>query len=225
MARQFMRNLNRPILTKRTLKVGDTVDSEILMSYSGTDPEDLPDTVTILQSDTSFNAIGKFRLYETFTRLSPKDAWVYMGLCEKGSVINRSPGEARRVFICSPFAKDPEWSIRFARAACYEAFTNGCLPIAPHLYFTRFLREYGDGYEREYGIAAGHEMMRGCDEIVVYAVDGYISSGMQSDIAFAINQLAMQPHIITMTGAEAEEYMKEYLENAETFQGLKPAEE
>ena len=42
MARQFMRNLNRPILTKRTLKVGDTVDSEILMSYSGTDPEDLP---------------------------------------------------------------------------------------------------------------------------------------------------------------------------------------
>ena len=225
MARQFMRNLNRPILTKRKLKVGDTVDSEILMAYAGMDPEDLPDDVSILQSDCSSETIGKTMLYETFTRLGPKDAWVYIGLCEKGSVVNRSPGEARRVFICSPFAKDPKWSIRFARAACYEAFTNGCLPIAPHLYFTRFLHEGGDGYEREYGIAAGHELMKGCDEIVVYAVDGYISAGMHSDIAFAINQLAMQPHIITMTGEEAEEYMKMHLEDAEAFQGLKPAEE
>ena len=129
-----------------------------------------------------------------------------------------------RVFICSPYAGDPKWNIRFARAACYEAFTNGCLPIAPHLYFTRFLHEGGDGYEREYGITAGHELMKSCDEIVVYAVDGYISSGMQSDIAFAINQLAMQPHIITMTREQAEEYMKEYLEDAEAFQGLEPAE-
>ena len=225
MARQFMRTLNRPTFTKRTLKVGDTVDSAILMHYCGADPEDMPDTVTILQNDTNSETIGKLRLFETFTRSGPKDAWVYIGLCEKGSAINRSPGEARRVFICSPFKKDPEWGIRFARAACYEAFTNGCLPIAPHLYFTRFLHEGGDSYEREYGIAAGREMMKGCDEIVVYEIDGYISSGMQSDIAFAINQLAMQPHIIKMTRAEAEEYMEEYLEGAEKFQGLKPAEE
>ena len=225
MARKFMKRLNKPIVTRERMKVGDTVDSEIIMAFTGKDPEDLPDDAWLIQGDYYSDTIGKIRLMETFTRESKNDAWVYIGLCEKGSVVNRSPGEARRVFICSPFAKDPEWSIRFARAACYEAFTNGCLPIAPHLYFTIFLHEYGDGYEREYGIAAGHEMMRGCDEIVGYAVDGYISSGMQSDIAFAINQLAMQPHIITMTGAEAEEYMKEYLKNAEAFQGLKPAEE
>lgn len=225
MARKFMKRLNKPILTKERMKVGDTVDSEIIMSFTGQDPEDLPDDAWLIQGDYYSDTIGKIRLMETFTRESKNDAWVYIGLCEKGSVVNRSPSEARRVFICSPFAKDPKWSIRFARAACYEAFTNGCLPIAPHLYFTRFLHEGGDGYEREYGIAAGHELMRGCDEILVYAVDGYISAGMQSDIAFAINQLAMQPHIITMTGEEAEEYMKMHLEDAEAFQGLKPAEE
>ena len=207
------------------LKVGDSADSQIIKTITGQDPWDLDDNIVNLQADTPSDAIGDRRLFETFSRLNQNSAWIYMGLCEYAGHINRSPEGARRVFICSPFAKDPEWSIRFARAACYEAFTNGCLPIAPHLYFTRFLREYGAGYEMEYGIAAGHEMMRGCDEIVVYAVDGYISSGMQSDIAFAINQLAMQPHIITMTGAEAEEYMKEYLENTEAFQGLKPAEE
>lgn len=210
MARQFMRTLNRPTFTKRTLQVGDTVDSAILMYYCGADPEDLPDTVTILQNVTSSETIGKTHLFETFTRPGPKDAWIYTGLCEKGSVINRSPGEARRVFICSPFSDNPDWNVRFAEAACREAYENGCLPVAPHLFFTRFLKD-GDGLEREYGIAAGHELMKICDEITVYAVDGRVTAGMQSDIAFAINQLAMQPHIITMTGAEAEEYMRMYL--------------
>ena len=225
MTRRFMKRLNKPILTRERMRVGDTVDSEIIMTFTGQDPEDLPDNAHMIQGDYYSDTIGSIRLMETFTRESSLDAWVYVGLCEKGSVINKSPGEARRVFICSPYAKDPEWSIRFARAACCEAFTNGCLPIAPHLYFTRFLHEDGDGYEREYGIAAGHELMRLCDEILVYAVDGYISAGMQSDIAFAINQLAMQPHIITMTRDEAEEYMDAYLKEDEAFQGLKPAEE
>ncbi len=210
MARKFGKSINRTKVIKDRLVVGDTVDSEILMSYAGIDPEDLPDNVTILQSDTSFEAIGKMRLFETFTRLSPKNAWVYVGLCEKGQVVNKSPEEARRVFICSPFSDNPDWNIRFAEAACREAFSNGCLPVAPHLYFTRFLKD-GDGFEREYGISAGHELMKICDEITVYAVNGRISAGMQSDIAFAINQLAMQPHIVTMTGAEAEEYMRMYL--------------
>ena len=205
------------------IEVGDTADSQIIKTITGMDPWDVDYGVNMLQAPYSSDAFGKTLLFETFTRLSQDDAWVYMGLCEKGSVINRSPAKAVKVFICSPFAIDPEWSVRFARAACYEAFTNGCIPIAPHLYFTQFLRDDGGGYEREYGIAAGHELMKSCDEIHVFVVNGYMSEGMRSDIEYAVNALAMQPHVIRMTRQEAEEYMEEYLEDAEKFQGLNPA--
>lgn len=207
------------------LKVSDTVDSDIIRAITGKDPWDQPDDILLLQADDvcSSETIGNLRLFETFTRLSRDDAWVYMGLCEKESPVNRSPAEAHRVFICSPYSVDPEWCIRFAKAACREAFSNGCLPIAPHLYFTQFLQD-GDGYEREFGIAAGHELMKECDAILVYAVNGYISAGMRADIEFAINRLAMQPTMIRMTKEEAEEYMEEYLDGLK-IQWTNPAEE
>lgn len=227
MARKYAKKLEEWAVIEDRLQVGDTVDSKTIKDITGRDPEDLPDNVHRIQtlSMCASEIIGHKRLFETFTRLGNNDAWVYVGLCEKEEVTNCSPAEARRVFICSPYAQDPEWSIRFARAACREAFINGCLPVAPHLYFTRFLHEGGDGFERKYGIAAGHELMRDCDEIVVYAIDGKISSGMRSDIDFAINQLALQPTVIRMTKADAEQYMKIFLDDENAIHGMNSTEE
>lgn len=208
------------------LKIGDAVDSQTVRSFTELDPWDMPDTKFLLQADYFSEAIGMTRLYETFMRSNPESAWVYMGLCEKESSVNRAPSEARKVFICSPFAKDPKAGIRLAKAACYAAFTSGELPIAPHLYFTRFLHdEGGDGFEREWGIAAGHALMEDCDEIIVYVVDGYISTGMRQDIDYAVNKLALDPVMVKMSAAEAEDFTKTYLERAERFQGLRPTEE
>lgn len=204
------------------LKVGDSADSQIIKTITGQDPWDLDDNIVNLQADTPSDAIGDRRLFETFSRLNQNSAWIYMGLCEYAGHINRSPEGARRVFICSPFAKDPEWSIRLAKALCRKAFEKGILPIAPHLYFTQFLRDGGGGYERKYGIAAGHEMMKSCDSIHVFVVDGYISAGMRSDIEYAVNALAMQPYVFRITRWEAEKIMEEYLKDMES-QELDPA--
>lgn len=204
------------------LKVGDSADSQIIKTITGQDPWDLDDNIVNLQADTPSDAIGDRRLFETFSRLNQNSAWIYMGLCEYAGHINRSPEGARRVFICSPFAKDPEWSIRLAKVLCRKAFEKGILPIAPHLYFTQFLRDGGGGYERKYGIAAGHELMKSCDSIHVFVVDGYISAGMRSDIEYAVNTLAMQPYVFRITRWEAEKIMEEYLKDMES-QELDPA--
>lgn len=203
------------------LQVGDTADSQIIKAITGQDPWDVDDEVLTLQARFTSNIIWSLRLFETFHRASQDDAWVYMGQCEYEKCINRSPENAHRVFICSPYTGDP-WNIRLVRALCRMTFKKGCLPIAPHLYFTQFLHDGGCGYEREYGIVAGHELMKSCDAIHVFVVDGYISAGMRSDIEYAVNVLAMQPHVIRMTRQAANEIMEEYLEDSES-QELNPA--
>ena len=55
--------------------------------------------------------------------------------------VARSPNYRPIVFICSPYADDPVGNERRALRYCRFAVCRGCIPIAPHLYFTRFLDE------------------------------------------------------------------------------------
>jgi hypothetical protein len=54
------------------------------------------------------------------------------------------------------------------------------LPIAPHLYFPRFLMEECAG-ERLIGIKYGLRLLQFCDELWAFSFDG-ISEGMQEEI-------------------------------------------
>ena len=199
-------------ISGRFLSAGDVVDSGIIDSFTGIDPMDVADDVKIIQSEKPIcsDAIGNIGLYETFYRQSKLEAWTYAGLCERGSCQNRHPAAARKVFIITPYRVNPLFYRKLAAALCKEALERGDFPVAPHLYFTQFLPD--NGYGREYGITAGHELMKHCNAVEVCLVDGLITEGMRFDIDYAINNLALDPQYRKMTLNDAEEFVKRYLE-------------
>lgn len=87
----------------------------------------------------------------------------------------------KKVFICSPYRGDIHKNKQNALAYCRRAVAEGCMPYAPHLYFTRFLAE-SPLEEREMGIAAGLEWLRDCSEVWVF---GQSTEGMRIEIAEA----------------------------------------
>lgn len=89
--------------------------------------------------------------------------------------------------------------IRDAVEACREVHERGNIPIAPHLYWPRFLDD-NDPQDRDYGIAAGLETLKRCDEmIVIIRQEGpeeeWISQGMQAEIAAAA-KMGIEPQFI-----------------------------
>lgn len=73
--------------------------------------------------------------------------------------------------------------------------------LAPHLYWPRFLDD-NDPQDRDYGIAAGLEVLKRCDEmIVIIRQEGpeeeWISQGMQAEIAAAA-KMGIEPQFIYM---------------------------
>lgn len=83
------------------------------------------------------------------------------------------------VYICSPFAGDTTANIAAARRYCRYAVEQGYLPIAPHLFFPRFLSD-GDPGEREDGLFMGRVLLTKCSEIWVFG--GTISNGMAKEL-------------------------------------------
>lgn len=89
--------------------------------------------------------------------------------------------------------------IRDAVEACREVYERGNIPIAPHLYWPRFLDD-NDPQDRDYGIAVGLEALKRCDEmIVIIRQEGpeeeWISQGMQAEIAAAA-KMGIEPQFI-----------------------------
>lgn len=101
----------------------------------------------------------------------------------EGSKEARPPGgfplasAPKKIFICSPYrptANDPpcrkaqmEANIQRAKTACRILATMGVLPLAPHLYFTQFLKDE-DAQERATGIRFGMEWLEAADEVWVF---------------------------------------------------------
>ena len=98
----------------------------------------------------------------------------------------------KKVFICSPFhpqgntamkrAEDLRRNREMARLACGYAVSQGCMPMAPHLFFPTFLSEKVPE-EREMGIRFGLEWLAGCDEL--WIIGQRITEGMKREIAAA----------------------------------------
>lgn len=101
---------------------------------------------------------------------------------ERLAEVARSPNYRPIVFICSPYADDPAGNERRAMRYCRFAVDRECIPIAPHLYFTRFLNE-ADPQERELGLFMGQVLLTKCVELWVFG--SRVTSGMEREIAKA----------------------------------------
>lgn len=75
-----------------------------------------------------------------------------------------------KVYVCSPYrAKDGaelDRNIEYAQALTRRALKAGLAPITPHLYITQCLDEKKP-QERAQGLAAGMELLKGCDFMIV----------------------------------------------------------
>ncbi len=96
------------------------------------------------------------------------------------------------IYICSPYrpvSKDEEAkaieleaNVKRASDACRLLVKLGYMPLAPHLYFTRFLDDE-DSKERKEGMSLGMEWLEYASELWVFG--NIISEGMAEEIAFA----------------------------------------
>ena len=90
----------------------------------------------------------------------------------------------KKVYICSPYraknSAELDRNIDYAQELTRKALTAGLAPITPHLYMTQCLNEEKPE-EREAGLAAGLELLKGCDFVVVGMKYG-VSEGMNREI-------------------------------------------
>lgn len=94
-----------------------------------------------------------------------------------------------KVFICSPYpptGQNPEAerkrNVERAQTACRLAIDAGCLPLAPHLYFTQMLND-DQLFERLIGMAYGSLWLDEADEMWVIGTD--LSEGMKQELEYA----------------------------------------
>lgn len=95
----------------------------------------------------------------------------------------------KKIFVCSPYrptSKTEECrkdelmaNINRAKTACRILTTLGFLPMAPHLYFTQFLKDE-DAQERNTGMKLGMRWLEDADELWVFG--NTISEGMAAEI-------------------------------------------
>lgn len=104
--------------------------------------------------------------------------------------VNKEAATApKKIFVCSPYrpaSKAEECrkdelmaNINRAKTACRILTTLGFLPMAPHLYFTQFLKDE-DAQEHNTGMKLGMYWLEEADELWVFG--NTISEGMATEI-------------------------------------------
>lgn len=94
------------------------------------------------------------------------------------------------IYICSRYKPDKEHSVEFNEAVALTAcralidISTDYMPIAPHLYFTRFMDD-DNQIERTAALSYGKFVLKRCNRMKVIVVDGIISEGMQAEIDMA----------------------------------------
>lgn len=96
------------------------------------------------------------------------------------------------IFVCSPYrpaSTDPavarsqlDANMERVKLACRMLAKLGYLPLAPHLYFTQFLKD-SDAGERVEGMTLGLEWLAQADEVWTFGEE--ITEGMSKEIAAA----------------------------------------
>lgn len=114
------------------------------------------------------------------------------GVPPGGASESARKGTQQTIFVCSPYraaSKDPGCrkdeltaNVERARNACRILSFLGYLPLAPHLYFTQFLKD-DDEKERQEGMELGLRWLEQADEVWMFGKT--ISEGMSKEIAYA----------------------------------------
>lgn len=112
------------------------------------------------------------------------------------------------IFICSPYHGDVERNTLRAKQYCRFAYTQGAVPIAPHLHNTQFLDEKLLE-ERRAGIKLGIELLSRADE--VWCFGNRLTEGMEAELKTAL-RLHKQVRYFT-------DQCEEVLENERPDQG------
>lgn len=86
----------------------------------------------------------------------------------------------RRIYVCHPYANDPEGNVARVRVIARALVAEGALPIAPHLYLPAFLEE---ATERDLALSLCLELVELCDELRVFG--SVLTPGMRRELARA----------------------------------------
>ncbi len=93
----------------------------------------------------------------------------------------------KKVYICSPYrahsSAELDRNIEYVQEITRQVLRAGYAPITPHLYMTQCLNE-NDPEERSIGMAAGLQLLAGCDFVVIGDRYG-ISEGMDTEMRLA----------------------------------------
>lgn len=86
------------------------------------------------------------------------------------------------IYVCSPLRGDVERNIQRAIGYSRYVYSQGGIPMTPHVYFTTFLDDTVPE-ERTAGIQMGLELLTKCDELWTFGEK--ISEGMEAEMAAA----------------------------------------
>ena len=136
--------MNKPLFAdwhttpaKECLQVGERIDKETFLHFRENCKKP---TKKFIQMDEVADIAGNEPLYDTIFRDDIFSPW------STGRVsLTTSRTEIRhlcRDFICSRYRADSKKlakNIEVAKWVCQDVVENGAIPIAPHLYFPRFV--------------------------------------------------------------------------------------
>ena len=169
----------------------------------------------IIQLEEVADSIGHTPIYETLCKENELSPWTYAGQCVRGESINKNPLLMPIVYVCSRYRADTRRQLRtnieMAKYICSVIAKEGGIPIAPHLYFTRFLDDSIEE-ERYYGMAAGKRLMNYCKTFYVVTIDNYISEGMKEEIKYMTEELHLKGELVNFTKDEAVKILKNRME-------------
>ena len=142
-------------------------------------------------------------------------AWIYAGQCYAGKHINKNPALMPMIYVCSRYRAETReqlhMNIEVAKHTCQMIANGGGIPIAPHLYFPRFMND-DMPQERYFGMEAGKRLMEQCVSFHVVTVDGVISEGMREEIKYMTETLLLEGSATNYTRQEAEQIVMNRME-------------
>lgn len=156
----------------------------------------------MIQMSEVADIVGNAPIYDTIYKENRYSPWRYAGQCYPGELRNRNPALMPMCYVCSRYRADTreelEENIMIAKWAANKLVSEGKIPIAPHLYFPRFMDD-SIAEERYFGMEAGKRLMMQCKEFLVVTVENVISEGMNEEIDYMTNRLMMQGKSINFT--------------------------
>ena len=159
-------------------------------------------TTVMIQMSEVADIVGNAPIYDTIYKENSYSPWRYAGQCYPGELRNRNPALMPMCYVCSRYRADTreelEENIMIAKWAANKLVSEGKIPIAPHLYFPRFMDD-SIAEERYFGMEAGKRLMMQCKEFLVVTVENVISEGMNEEIDYMTNRLMMQGKSINFT--------------------------